>query len=220
MCSSDLAAMEKIVIDGKASFSKTNAQAKSIPWLSLIIPRDAKLVSQYLEQFSDSGFVPASLAEFKKSPAYYESRYQSTIQWIKQKNHAVISNGPFYLQSYSPEARTITIKSFDDSSYPFSAGQWKKFEHVDLPQITSVNVPERIVRGENMEIPIKTQFATRLYFFVNDASGSIISNGIIPIVNDSGKILVDSDTTKKMQSGGNDIKIYAISDSEIGRAHV
>ena len=207
------AAMEKIVIDGKASFSKTNAQAKSIPWLSLIIPRDAKLVSQYLQQFSDSGFIPPSLAEFKKSPAYYESRYQSTIQWIKQKNHAVISNGPFYLQSYSPEARTITIKSFDDPSYPFSAGQWKKFEHVDLPQITSVNVPERIVRGENMEIPIKTQFATRLYFFVNDASGSIISNGIIPIVNDSGKILVDSDTTKKMQSGGNDIKIYAISDS-------
>ena len=82
-----------------------------------------------------------------------------------------------------------------------------------LPQITSINVPERIIRGENMEIPIKTQFATRLYFFVNDASGSIISNGIIPIVNDSGKILVDSDTTKKMQSGGNDIKIYAISDS-------
>ena len=206
-----MAAMEKAVIDGKASFSRTNAQAKNLNWLSLIIPRDAHLVGQYLQQFSDSGFVHPALAG-PDNADYYKSRYQSSIQWIKQKNHAVISNGPFYLESYSPEARTITIKAFDDPTYPYSAGYWSKFEQVSLPQIISINVPDKVIRGAPLDIPIQTKFATKLYYFVNDASGAQISNGIIP-TDDAVTISLDSQTTRAMSLGGNDIKIYAVSDS-------
>jgi peptide/nickel transport system substrate-binding protein len=208
-----MAAMEKIVLDGKASFSRTDSQAKSINWLSLIIPRDAHLVSQYLSEFSGSGFVPPALEQFGNAQDYYNSRYQGTISWIEQKNHAVISNGPFYLESYSPEARTITVKSFNDDSYPFAAGYWSKFEQVSLPQITSINVPEKIIRGQEYTIPISAESATDLYYFVNDASGAELNSGIIPIQNNSAEISLDSAITSTMMLGGHDIKVYAISES-------
>lgn len=208
-----MAAMEKMVIDGKASFSRTDSQAKSLNWLSLIIPRDAQIISQYLREFSGSGFVHPALEKFGNSAQYYESRYQSTISWIEQKNHAVISNGPFYLDNYSPEARTITVRAFDDPSYPYPAGYWSKFEQVSIPQITSIDVPDKIIRGQAYTIPITTQFATNLYYFVNDASGAEITSGVIPIQNDSAKILLEPKITQAMAFGGHDIKVYAISDS-------
>lgn len=208
-----IAASEQAVIDGKVSFSRTDSQAKSLSWLSLIVPRDAQLIKDYLQEFSDNGFVHPALAKFSNSQDYYKSRYQATIQWIKQKNHAVISNGPFYLDNYSPEARTMTIKAFDDATYPFRTGYWSKFEHVDLPQITSIDVPDKVIRGQDLAIPIKTQFATSVYYFVNDASGAELTNGKITIDNNSATILIDSATTKKMALGGNDIKVYAVSDS-------
>jgi peptide/nickel transport system substrate-binding protein len=208
-----MAAMEKIVLDGKASFSRTDAQAKNLNWLSLIIPRDAHLVSQYLQEFSESGFVPPALEQFDNTSDYYTSRYQSTIFWIEQKNHAIISNGPFYLDNYSPEARTITVRAFDDDSYPFAAGYWSKFEQVSLPQITSIDVPEKIVRGQDYTIPISTESATDLYYFVNDASGAELANGVIQIQNNSAEILLDSGITSTMMLGGHDIKVYAISES-------
>ncbi|MFM8659629.1 MAG: ABC transporter substrate-binding protein [Candidatus Nitrosotenuis sp.] len=208
-----MAAMEQAVIDGKASFSRTDSQIKNQNWLSLIIPRDAQIISQYLQGFSDSNFIHPALADFNNSNDYYKSRYDSAISWIKQKNHAVISNGPFYLDSYSPEARTITIKAFDDPTYPYKSGYWEKFEQVSLPQIKSINIADKIIRGEKLEIPITTQFATSLYYFVNDASGAEITSGVIPIYNNAGTISLDSSITQKMMLGGNDIKVYAISDS-------
>jgi peptide/nickel transport system substrate-binding protein len=208
-----MAAMEQIVIDGKASFSRTDSQAKSLNWLSLIIPRDAQLVSQYLTEFSESGFIPPALEQFENSDQYYDSRYRGTISWIEQKNHAVISNGPFYLESYSPEARTITVRAFDDESYPFAAGYWSKFEQVSLPQITSIEVPEKIIRGQDYTIPILTEHSTDLYYFVNDASGAELAQGVIPVQNNSAEILLDSTTTSMMALGGHDIKVYAISES-------
>lgn len=207
-----MAAMEKAVIDGKAAFSRTDAQAKNLNWFSLIIPRDAVLTRQYLEEFSESNTVPKSLAGFDNDPNYFDSRYASSIRWIEQKNHAVISNGPFYLDSYSPEARTITVKAFDDETYPYKAGYWSQFENVSLPQITKINVPEKILKGTALEIPIQTTHATSLYYFVNDGSGATVTSGILPIQNDAVQILLTPEITSSM-SDGNDLKVYAISDS-------
>ncbi|WP_410968366.1 hypothetical protein, partial [Salmonella sp. SAL04281] len=79
---------------------------------------------------------------------YYSDRYSASISWIEKHNHAVISNGPFYLDSYSPEARIITIKTFDDPTYPFGAGYWKKFENIDLAKTNSVDVPTTVSLGK------------------------------------------------------------------------
>jgi len=128
------AAMEKAVIDGKVSFSRSGATSKNVNWLSLIIPNDANTIKEYLKEFKESNHIPQPFSENNESSEYYQSRYDSSINWIQNKQHAVISNGPFYLESYSPESRTIKVTAFDDDSYPFKKGEWSKFEKAEFPK--------------------------------------------------------------------------------------
>ena len=57
------AAMEKAVLDGKVSFSRSGATSKNVNWLSLIIPNDANLIKGYLQEFRESNHIPVSLKE-------------------------------------------------------------------------------------------------------------------------------------------------------------
>lgn len=206
-------AMEKIVLDGKASFSRTDAQVKNLNWLSLIVPRDASLVKEALREFQKTKYIPTALLSFDNTAQYYDSRYESAIKWIENKNHAIISNGPFYLETYSPEARAMTVRSFDDSTYPFEAGHWKKFEKVNLPKITQIDIPSQIILGQPLEIPIKTSNTTQIYYFVSTGTGEEVDLGILEVNQNTAKISLSAEQTQKMISGGNDLKLYAISDS-------
>lgn len=206
-------AMEKIVLDGKASFSRTDAQVKNLNWLSLIVPRDASLVKEALREFQKTKYIPTALLSFDNTAQYYDSRYESAIKWIENKNHAIISNGPFYLENYSPEARAMTVRSFDDSTYPFEAGHWKKFEKVNLPKITQIDIPSQIILGQPLEIPIKTSNTTQIYYFVSTGTGEEVDFGILEVNQNTAKISLSAEQTQKMISGGNDLKLYAISDS-------
>jgi peptide/nickel transport system substrate-binding protein len=206
-------AMEQAVLDGEASFSRTDSQAKSLNWLSLIIPRDATVIRQNLEDFLTSKKNPAALSMLENQQQYYDSRYLSAINWIKERNHAVISNGPFYLESYSPDARTITIRAFDDVTYPFVAGHWSEFEHVSLPKIIKIDMPDEIVKGKTVEIPIQTTDASQIHYFINDAAGDQVDSGILLIQDDRTRIILSDQITSNLGLGGNDLKMYAISDS-------
>ncbi len=206
-------AMEQAVIDGKAAFSRTESQAKSVSWISLIIPKDAEIIKQYMQDFVKSGRIPKALEISKNPQEYYDARYSATIKWITEKNHAIISNGPFYLEGYSPEARTITIRAFDDPGYPFKAGAWEEFETVNLPKITKIDVHDHLVRGSRTEIPIHAADTSQLYYFVNDASGAQVAEGIIHVSDNSAILVLPEDLTATMSLGAADLKIYAISDS-------
>lgn len=208
-----IAAMEKIVLDGKASFSRTDAQAKDLDWLSLLVPRDASMVKEILDEFQKTKYVPEALLSFDNTSQYYDSRYESAIKWIENKNHAIISNGPFYLDNYSPEARAITVRSFNDSTYPFEAGHWGKFEKVNLPKITQINIPTQIVLGQQLEVPIRTSDVTQIYYFVSTGAGEEVDIGILDVDQNAAKITLSAAQTQKMTLGGNDLKLYAISDS-------
>ena len=74
--------------------------------------------------------------------------------WIENNNHAVISNGPFYLESYSPESRTITVNSFDDETYPFSVGHWSEFENTKIPKIMKAEIPDIVNKESEFEMNI------------------------------------------------------------------
>ena len=126
------AAMEKAVTDGKVSFSRSGSTSKNVNWLSLIVPNDANIIKNNLQKFKETNHIPSSLKENNKDSEYFQKRYDSSIKWIETNKHAVISNGPFYLESYSPESRTIKVNAFEDDSYPFKKGEWSKFEKVEI----------------------------------------------------------------------------------------
>jgi len=208
-----MSAMEQAVIDGKVSFSRSGAVSKNVNWLSLIIPNDAEIIRQYLIQFKDSNYVPIALDSFDLPDSYFDSRYESSIKWIEEKNHAVISNGPFYLESYSPESRTITIKAFTDESYPFEAGHWQEFEKIKFPKIVDIDIPEVIKKGEPLKIPILTNDSSKIDYFFTNSEGKSVSSGTQIL--DSGKTILtlSEEQTNSFGIGANDLKVFAVSES-------
>lgn len=208
-----MSAMEQAVVDGKVSFSRSGAVSKSVNWLSLIVPNDSNLIKQYLLQFKNSEFVPPSLQYFELDDSYFTSRYDSSIQWIEENNHAVISNGPFYLKSYSPESRTITVEAFADESYPFEAGHWREFENVKFPKIIEVDIPDVITQQSKLSIPIKTRDTSKINYFFTNSEGNSVASGIQTI--DSGKttLSLSEQQRKKLTIGANDLKVFAVSES-------
>ena len=206
-------AMEKAVMDGKVSFSRSGATNKNVNWLSLIIPNDAEIIKGYLQEYKDTKFIPNALKENKNQYEYYENRYDSSIKWIEKNNHAVISNGPFYLETYSPESRTITVKTFEDNSYPFKNGKWSEFENVQFPIIKKIGMDKIIQQGKNIEIIVETEEANSILYFIMDSKGKIQSSEKLNIDKDKVTIKITSEVTKKLQVGANNIKIFAISDS-------
>ena len=208
-----VSAMEQSVIDGKVSFSRSGATSKNVNWLSLIVPNDAKIIEGYLSDFKNSNYIPSALKSFVSNQKYFESRYDASINWIQENNHAIISNGPFFLDSYSPESRTITIIAFDDPTYPLESGTWSEFETVQFPQIENVELPELVVKGEELSIPIQTKDTTRIQYFLTNSEGNIVESGVEQVSGKQTTLTLSEEKTERFLIGANDLKVFAMSDT-------
>ena len=213
------AAMEQSVIDGKASFSRSGATNKNVSWISLIIPNDAQMIQSYLNEFSENRYVPKSLESFETNFDYFGSRYSASSEWVKAYNHAVISNGPFYLSAYSPESRTIIVNAFDDETYPFKLGHWSEFEKTEFPKITNVKSPDIVQRGTELEISIETSHADSILYFLTNIDGNSTLSELINADKNFTTIKISGEKTEKLSTGAKDLKIFAISNSVLKPDH-
>jgi len=204
-------AMEKAVTDGKLSFSRSGATSKNVNWLSLILPNDARIIQGYLDEFKEKKYIPESLKNFETNQKYFDDRYAASSDWIKKYNHAVISNGPFYLKEYSPEARTITVKTFEDEMYPFKVGHWSNLEKTEFPNILHVEIPGNIQKGTDLEIKIETSHTNQILYFLIGGNGEVVSSDSIMVEKNSTNIKISKELTSKLNVGANDLKIFAIS---------
>ncbi|MDF2736448.1 MAG: putative solute binding protein [Nitrososphaeraceae archaeon] len=220
------AASERLVLSNDLSFSKSNSITKNAEWLSLIIPAHANLIKNELIKMKNEDFIPSplknivSLEEAKK-------RYDASIKWIEKHNHALISNGAFYLDSYNPSGRIMDIKLFDDSSYPFETGYWSTFEKPKSIQIIPVDYSKFIKIGEEKSFEFEIQVDNNVpptpasvsaEFFLTDYNGRIISQGnAIPLDDKLGyyKISLTKTETDKIPVGPTTLKLYAIIDDSL-----
>ena len=206
-------AMENAVIDGKVSFSRSGATSKNVNWVSLIIPNDANTIKSYLEEFKEKKYIPEALKGNNPDSEYYQNRYDSSIKWIQDKHHAVISNGPFYLESYSPESRTIKVSAFDDDSYPFKKGEWKSFEKTEFPIIQKIDMSKSIQRGKGITLTVETKNSDSILYFLTNSQGEKILSDTQKVEEANTVIKILPKDTKKLGIGTNNIKIFAISNS-------
>jgi peptide/nickel transport system substrate-binding protein len=207
------AAMEQSIIDGKASFSRSGATNKNIRWISLIIPNDAKMIQSYLNEFSGKKYIPKSLESFETNFNYFDSRYTASSDWVKVHNHVVISNGPFYLNTYSPESRSIIVNAFDDETYPFKLGHWSEFEKTEFPKITNVNLPNIIQKGTDLEINVETSQTDSILYFLTDGNRNSTLSELINVDKNFAMIKIPGEKTEGLDTGAKDLKIFAISNS-------
>ena len=205
-------ASEKAVLDGKVSFSRSGGISKNVNWLSLIIPNDARIIQQHLIQLKESEYIPPSLQNSQHDWQYFEQRYDAAISWIEQNNHAIISNGPFYLDNYSPESRTITIKSFDSDGYPFESGKWGEFEQIKFPKITDIIISDVMNLGNSFTIQVQAEDSSKIHYFVSNSRGETVSSGINSIHNNLSEIMITEEDASNLNVGANTLKIFASSD--------
>jgi len=210
-----VAASEDAVLDGKVSFSRSGGVSKSVSWLSLLVPNDANIIKEHLTEFKESKYIPPSLQDSEYDWQYFEGRYDAAIRWIDENKHAIISNGPFYLNNYSPESRTITINSFDSTGYPFDAGKWEKFEQIKFPKITNVEIPNVVDLKKPLSILVKTTDSSTIHYFISNPKGETTASGVKPVDNDLSEIALTEEETSHLVVGANTLKIFSSSDEAL-----
>jgi len=210
-----VAASEDAVLDGKVSFSRSGGVSKSVSWLSLLVPNDANIIKEHLIKFKESKYIPPSLQDSEYDWQYFEGRYDAAIRWIDENKHAIISNGPFYLNNYSPESRTITINSFDSTGYPFDAGKWEKFEQIKFPKITNVEIPNVVDLKKSLSILVQTTDSSTIHYFISNPKGETVASGIKPVDNNLSEIILAEEETSHLVVGANTLKIFSSSDEAL-----
>ncbi|HYY67982.1 MAG TPA: hypothetical protein VE572_06525, partial [Nitrososphaeraceae archaeon] len=176
------AATERLVMAGKVAYSRGQATAKNVPWLSLIVPSHAKMILEELQKMKSESFIPTPLKGIVTINEANQ-RYDAAIHWIEQHRHAVISNGPFYLDTYNPSAGIIYVKAFRDASYPFRQGYWSVFENPKLAIINAIDTHKYLVPGEPLDVRINVTVGGKpsndavVDYFLSDTEGRVILNG-------------------------------------------
>lgn len=211
------AATERLVLSNILSFSKSQAITKNADWLSLVVPEHANLIKKELIKMKNEKFVPLPL---KKIVTVDEAikRYDASIKWIEDRQHAVISNGPFFLDSYNPSGRTMEIKAFRDNTYPFEQGYWSHLEKPKTIQIKNFTHSKYIKIGQEKLINFQSfaddipESNISIYYFLLDYSGKIVKSGEATSIKDQNgffQILLDEHLTKNLTLGPVTLKIFA-----------
>ena len=212
------AATERLVVDGKAAYSRSEATAKDVPQLDLILPLHAQMVKEELEKMKSENFVPAPL-QGTVSLEEAIARYDASIQWIEDHDHAIISNGAFYLDTYNIAGRTITVKAFRDSTYPFEVGHFSEYETPRLADISRVSIAP-ITIGSPATLTVSVQVDGQpssdatVDYFILDKDGNLAARGQGEPADSAGEFAIELSEaeTSKLSAGPNQLRIFANSD--------
>ncbi|HEY7108883.1 MAG TPA: ABC transporter substrate-binding protein [Nitrososphaeraceae archaeon] len=214
-----MAAAERLVLDGKYAFSRSDASVKNVDWLSLIIPSHADAISQELKKMKAEEFIPAPLKGFVTKQQAIQ-RYGASIKWIAQHHHAIIGNGPYVLDYYDPSARVIKLVSFTDKTYPFKEGYWSKYEIPEIASIDEVSphsIPIVSRLGEPLKFQIKISVEgypadnASLRYFLSNKNGKLVAVGNGTQTEQPGQYLVylNENQTRQLSYGPNRLEMFA-----------
>ena len=177
------AAMDDLVFEQRrAAYSDTAASRYSVPWLSLVLERDAGLVDRTLRDLERDEVVPAGVFEFGDrtlvTPEEAVARYEAAQAWFDEKEHLVISDGPYYLEQFDPPAQFAELLAFRDPSYPFKPGDLYRGEPPEL-SIDEISA-EPVVPGEDAVVTATVSGPGTVglrYLLLDPAVGEVVVEG-------------------------------------------
>ena len=215
-----LAAMDDLVFkQRKAAYSDTAAARYDVPWLSLVMDKDARAVMRTLRQFASDNSIPEGVFQVAGkslvSPAEAKARYQAAIDWFNKYGHLVIGNGPFYLAKYDPPAQYAELRAFRDESYPYKPGNFYLGDAPDLV-ITKVDAP-KVSAGKTAEVKASVRGPGNIalrYLLLDPSSNKVLASGQTKTTKagDLG-LTLDAGATKGLKAGLYRLFIAASSDS-------
>ena len=149
-----LAAMDELVYENRtAAYSQSTAARFNIPWLSLVMKRDANLVARALRKFQETSFFPGNILLESETSADAANRFTSALEWFSKYNHMAISQGPFMLTRYDPPAQYAELTAFRDESYPFKPGDWYMGK-AEAVRVIEPSKTIKVKRGDSLDINV------------------------------------------------------------------
>lgn len=204
-----LYAAERMVLDGKAAFSDTDALAGEVPWLSLIDADDAVIIREYLVSFLEEGAVPTPISGMDDE--YYMERYRAAISWIDEHNHAYVGDGPFMLLSH--DAEKAVLQAFRDESYPYPQGVWSHFGESSFPEVVGVSTSILHV-GEPYQFAVYTTGVDDIQYTLIQESGGLVHTGQTD-ASGADTIIVPAGVTASLDTCSLTLHVVATSDDVI-----
>lgn len=148
------AATERLVMNNKLSYSKSDANIKGIDQLSLNLPVHSEMIKEELIRMINEKYIPNPLKGMVTLD-YVLNRYNTSLEWITKHGNAVIGNGPYYLEEFNPAGGVVTLSAFRDGTYPIEVGSYSKFVNPPGLDIRKINVPKFIQIGKPFDFSIE-----------------------------------------------------------------
>lgn len=202
-----LAAMDDLVFEQRrAAYSDTAAGRFNVPWISLVMKRDAGLVERAIRTLDRKGTLPKGVFVMGNqslvSQEEASSRYRAATTWFDKHAHLFISNGPFSLERYDPPAQFAEIEAFRDATYPFKPGDWYLGP---APQLTITRVQaDPLEIGETTSIVIELEGPGTLgirYVLIDPANNNVVATGEGKRSGNSLVITIDASATVALDPG-------------------
>jgi hypothetical protein len=156
-----LALMEAAVERNIAAFSEGEAARRGVPWLDLVRDK-AQLarMSALIAEFAKSGYRPAAL-EGLVSVEAATARWQALDKFMQSNGHLLVTNGPYQLGSYTPQAYVFNV--IRDFAYPVGIGTFDAYAYPARAIVTRIERDqERFLVSADIEIAEKQQRNHRL----------------------------------------------------------
>ena len=193
----------------KYSFSE---EAEGVAQLDLLVKDHVADLKKVLEALKNKKAVPAAIANDVSDPT---TGYDAILNWINSKGHAVISNGPFYLENYDPDKIFLELRAFRDPTYPFDLDYWKQRLILAKLELAGIEVPTRIFTGDDLKVTVKanmveqypetgTKPADKGFVFVEvkDEKGQTVFSGEAKLAKaGSFEVVIPGSETAKWEAG-------------------
>ena len=215
-----LYSMDILVFEnGQAAYSDTAAQRFNVPWISLVMEKDSRLVRNQLRELVLDEKYPANVFSINGkqfgSSSHATSRYEASMNWFEKYNMLVISNGPFYLAKYDPPAQYAELKAYRDPTYPFKPGDFH-FGTPDLLSISNVDASSILI-GEDNEYKITMNGVGNLglrFTLINLQNNEIVINNFAQKIPPNEFVIdLDSTITSSLKPGLYKLILAGFSDS-------
>ena len=178
-------AVEQLVIDGAYAWNRYMSSSLEIPQINYVLSGHAADAAAKLQELLNTNTFPENV--FTVGTTAYatwddaQARYNAALDWINSKNHLVISNGPFYLESFDAAGDSLVMKAFEDATYPFPPGTWV-FGTFLRPSIENTFAPTINLGSEGTLIVDITQLAVDYevdveYLIIDPTTGEVLARG-------------------------------------------
>lgn len=149
-----LALMEAAVERGIAAFSRGEAERLHLPWLDLVRdPEQLKMFRALIKEFAQTGYRPAAL-ELLVGPETAKARWQLLDQFVEANGHLLVTNGPYRLKAWSPDAFVFEVVR--EFTYPVGLGTFNGFAY---PARALISATERA--GDLVLVSADAEFAVK-----------------------------------------------------------